>query len=368
MSKIAYTAAQVFTGTDMLRNHAVIASDNIIESVMPIVSVDDGVEIVNFGEDAVIAPPFLDIQLYGAAGRLLSVYPDAATVQAIVDYSKEGGAAYCIPTVATNSYEVIFACVDAIKAYWNQGGKGALGLHVEGPWINPVKRGAHIEQYIFSPTVEQVKELLEYGRDVIKIITLAPEVCSREIVALIRSYNIVVSAGHSNATYHEACDMFTSGIETATHLYNAMSPLQHREPGLVGAIFNHNTIKCSIVPDGFHVDFAAISIAKKIMKDRLFIITDAVTTTTEGPYQHYLAGDKYEANGILSGSALTMAKGLKNLVEKVHIDLPEALRMCSLYQGKLLSLTDEKLLLKAGYPAEMVVLNKDLGVERLIVA
>lgn len=367
-NKIAYTAGKVFTGTDMLQHHAIVVQDGIIESVLPVVSVDASITITDFGENAVIAPPFVDIQLYGAAGRLLSVYPDAETVAAIVEYSCKGGAAYCIPTVATNTYEVIFKCIDAIKSYWGNGGRGALGLHVEGPWLNPIKRGAHIESLIFSPTTEQVKELLEYGRDVIKIITLAPEVCSKEIVALIRSYNVVVSAGHSNATYAEACESFDTGIETATHLYNAMSALQHREPGLVGAVFNHNSVKASIVPDGIHVNFAAINIAKKIMGERLFAITDAVTTTTEGPYQHQLDGDKYVSNGILSGSALTMGKALVNLVQKVGIELPEALRMCSLYQARLLSITDERLLLRAGYTAEMVVLGGDLQVVQLILA
>lgn len=367
INTIAYTAGRVFTGADMLQHHAVVTTENIITSVVPLVSVEDGIDVIDFGEQALIAPPFLDIQLYGAANRLLSVYPDAATVRAIVEYSRKGGAAYCMPTVATNTYEVIFKCVDALRDYWSSGGYGALGLHVEGPWINPAKKGAHIESLIFKPTAEQVRELLEYGKDVIRIITLAPEVCSKEIVSLIRSYNVVVSAGHSNATYKEATNGFDNGIEAATHLYNAMSALQHREPGLVGAIFNHGSVKCSIVPDGIHVDFAAVSIAKKIMKDRLFAITDAVTTTTEGPYQHYLAGDKYESNGILSGSALTMNKALINLVQKAGIDLPEALRMCSLYPARLLSLSDDRLLLKEGYPAEMVVLDEQLQVMQLIV-
>jgi N-acetylglucosamine-6-phosphate deacetylase len=102
------------------------------------------------------------------------------------------------------------------------------------------KKGAHLESFIHSPSVEEAKELLEYGKGVITMITLAPEVCSKEVIELIRSYGVIISAGHSNATYEEATNAFDSGIHAATHLYNAMSPLQHRAPGMVGAIFDHD--------------------------------------------------------------------------------------------------------------------------------
>ena len=247
------------------------------------------------------------MQLYGANNRLLAVYPDVQTVADIVHYCKRGGAAWCMPTVATNTYEVIFKCIDAIREYWNNNGKGALGLHVEGPWISMERRGAHNPDWIFSPTIEQVKELIDYGKGVIKIITLAPEVCTPQIMEFIQSQNIIVSAGHSNATYEQAIETFNkTGINTVTHLYNAMSPLQHRAPGLVGAVLDYPLVKAAIIPDGHHVDYAAIRIAKKILGERLFAITDAVTATTEGWYKHELEGDKYTSNGILSGSALTM--------------------------------------------------------------
>ena len=156
---------------------------------------------------------------------------------------------------------------------------------------------------------------LNMAKDVIKIITLAPEVCSQEVIDLILSYNVIISAGHSNASYTEAINSFTKGITAVTHLYNAMSPLQHRAPGLVGAAMDNKKVMASIIPDGHHVDYAAIRIAKEVMKERLFIITDAVTETTEGYYPHHLEGSKYVSNNILSGSALTMNKAVQNLVE-----------------------------------------------------
>jgi N-acetylglucosamine-6-phosphate deacetylase len=233
---------------------------------------------------------------------------------------------------------------------------------VEGPWINKAKRGAHIEEYIHSPAIEQAKALLEYGKNAITMITIAPEVCSPEVIDLIQSYGVIISAGHTNATFEEANEGFSKGISTATHLYNAMSPLLHRAPGMVGAVMNHPNIMSSIVPDGYHVDFAALSIAKKVMKDRLFFITDAVTETNEGPYPHQPDGDKYVSNGILSGSALTMAKSVKNCVEKAGIELSEALRMASLYPARAMRLDNKLGKIAKGYNAAFVVMNDNLEV------
>jgi N-acetylglucosamine-6-phosphate deacetylase len=359
-----YTASRIFTGDGWLEDHGVIVSNGTIEAIAPVSLLPaDTIKEDFFGN--FIAPAFIDLQIYGAHGKLLSVYPETDALQRLNDYCRGGGAAWCMPTVATNELPVFYRAIDAIKSYWNEGGKGILGLHVEGPWINPVKRGAHLEKFIHSPSIDEVKQLLEYGKDVIKIITLAPEVCSKEVISLIRNNGIVVSAGHSNATYEQAMESFTNGVNAVTHLYNAMSPLQHRAPGLAGAAMLGG-VMTSIVPDGYHVDFAAIQIAKSVMKDKLFVITDAVTETDNGPYQHYLAGDKYESAGILSGSALTMQKALHNLVNKVSIEKDEALRMCSLYPARTIGMDNQLGRIAAGYKADMVVLNDQLQVCSLL--
>jgi N-acetylglucosamine-6-phosphate deacetylase len=364
-NKIIYKAGRVFNGNEILQGYAILVNDGTIETVGRASIINEEAEVVDLG-DVLIAPAFIDLQLYGAHGRLLAVYPDEVTVTAIYNYCLSGGAAYCMPTVATHPYEIIFQCVDAIKKYWSQNGKGVLGLHVEGPWISYAKRGAHNEEWIFSPTVEQAKELLEYGKDVIKIITLAPEVCSREVIELIESYGVVVSAGHTNAIYAQAMQGFNDGIHTATHLFNAMSSMQHREPGMVGAIFENQSAHCSIVPDGIHVDFAAIRIAKKIMGERLFAITDAVTETNEGFYKHTLETDRYTSNGILSGSALTMHKAFLNFVNHCNISVEEALRMCSLYPARVINMPHKLGSLHEGCNADMIVLNKDLQLVKVI--
>ena len=357
-----YKAEKVFTGSEWLSQHTVVVLQGKIIDVLPSENISDE----QGSSHHILAPAFMDIQIYGAYGKLLAVYPEADSLHKLYAYCSEGGASHFQPTVATNSFKVFYKCIDAVRAYWDEGGKGCIGLHVEGPWINPIKKGAHIESFIHSPTLGEVKELLEYGKGVITMNTLAPEVCSEEVMTLIRSYNVIISAGHSNASYEVATAAFDAGINTATHLYNAMSPLQHRAPGMVGAIFNHPTVMASIVPDGFHIDFSAIQIAKKILKERLFVITDAVTETSEGEYPHHLSGDKYESKGILSGSALTMAKSLRNLVNHAGIDLDEALRMVSIYPAQAMQKANTMGRIEKGYDANLVFLDELLEVKGLI--
>ncbi|GAC1537598.1 MAG: N-acetylglucosamine-6-phosphate deacetylase [Sediminibacterium sp.] len=357
--KKIYLANRLFTGDTWLSQHAVVVERGVITDIVPATAVQ-GLATLQY---AILAPAFVDIQIYGAQGRLLAVYPEAASLEKLYQYCVKGGASHFQPTVATNTYDVFYRCIDAVRAYRKGGGKGCLGLHIEGPWINPLKKGAHLASFIHSPVPAEAAALLEYGKGVISMITLAPEVCSREVLELIQAYGVVLSAGHTNATYEEATNAFDTGIPAATHLYNAMSPLQHRAPGMVGAVFNHGKVMASIVPDGHHVDFAAIRIAKHQLKERLFVITDAVTETSEGPYPHQQVGDKYEAGGILSGSALTMGKCVYNLVNHADIELDEALRMASLYPAQVMGKDHRIGRIAKGYDANLVCLNEALEIE-----
>ncbi|MEO6254048.1 MAG: N-acetylglucosamine-6-phosphate deacetylase [Ferruginibacter sp.] len=355
----AYIAKQIFTGEQWLHDHAAIVDEGIITDVIPVTVLHPLME-VEYYSDHILAPAFIDLQIYGAHEKLFAVEPNIESLKLLNEYSNGGGAAFCMPTVATNQPEIFYQCIDAIRQYWQQGGEGILGLHVEGPWINKTKRGAHIESLVHSPSLKEVEDLLQYGKDVIKIITLAPEVCSKEVIELILLAGIKIFAGHSNATYEEAMESFDNGITGVTHVYNGMSPLQHRSPGLVGATFDHKTVMASIIADGYHVDHAAIRIAKKNMGQRLFAITDAVTTTTSGYYQHQPDGDKYTAGNILSGSALTMYKALQNLVNQAGIETGEALRMCSLYPAQVLGMNDKLGMISRGYRSKMVLIPENL--------
>ncbi len=358
----AYISAQeLFTGSSWISEVVIEIADGKIIAIKK-----EGYDHKN--AFPLVVPALIDLQIYGAGGKLLSEFPEASTIQLIYDYCVAGGAAYFQPTIASQSNEIIMAAIKAVKDYKSSGGKGCMGLHIEGPWINPIKKGAHNEAVIHSPTMEEVKAIVDYGADDIGMITVAPEICSKEIIDFIQSKGIVVSAGHTNADYETANTFFDNGIQVATHLYNAMSPLQHRAPGVVGALFNHPRAMCSLVADGYHVDFSAIQIAKKLMGDRLFCITDAVTTTNTGFYQHYLVGDKYESAGTLSGSALTQLKSVNNLVEQVGIDVGEAVKMCSLYPAKVMQQKGITGTIEVNENADLLCLSADRQLLKMYLA
>jgi N-acetylglucosamine-6-phosphate deacetylase len=362
----AYTNGRIFTGTEIRENISVLTENEKIIGLVEPQNVPIEAERIDLNGH-LLAPAFMDIQIYGGNGHLFGEFPSVEALKATYAYCLAGGATHFLPTVATNSETIMLAAIEAVRDYWALGGKGVLGLHLEGPYINEVKRGAHLIEHIkHHPSVSDIKKWLDKGKDIVKIMTLAPEVCSDEVIELLHSNGIIVSAGHTNATFAEATAAFDKGIHLATHLFNAMSPLQHRGLGMVGAIFEHLKVQVSLVADGFHVDFAAIRIAKKVLGERLFLITDAVTTNTEGAYSHRLEGEKYViADGTLSGSALTMLKCVQNCVEKVRIPLEEALRMASLYPAKAVGLAHQFGKIEKGFAADFVLLDKNLNLIRL---
>ncbi|MBS1750751.1 MAG: N-acetylglucosamine-6-phosphate deacetylase [Bacteroidetes bacterium] len=364
--KTAYTHGTIYTSEKKLTGKAILVTDGVIEDIVDSDKIGLDYTIKDLG-GLNIAPAFIDLQIYGGNGKLFSANLDVPSIQATYEYCLKGGCAQFMITMATNTIEIFLKGMEIVRRYWEQGGKGLLGLHLEGPYINPAKKGAHLADCIKRPTITEVKMLLDQGRDVLKMMTLAPEVCDTEIIELLMQNGIIVSAGHTNATYVEAKNKFAIGIPTSTHLFNAMSPLQSRAPGMVGALYNDDKIKASIVADGIHVDFAAVSISKKIMGERLFFITDAVTATSQGAYQHVFTGDRYTLpDGTLSGSALTMMKCVSNAVNHCGISLDEALRMASTYPAQLL--TGNKILGKIakGFTADFVVFDDALNVNQVI--
>lgn len=355
----AYVNGNIFTGHEILHHHGILTRDGTILDVLEGKSVPPHSDIIDL-QGNLLVPAFIDLQIYGGNGRLFGEFPSVEALKATQAYCLAGGATLFLPTVATNSEAVMFAAIDAVRAYWNQGGRGVLGLHLEGPFIHPAKRGAHLPEFILPPTLENVKKILSYGEAVIKMMTFAPELCSGEVLDFLLRQNIVLSAGHSNATYEQGMAAFNKGIKTATHLFNAMSALQHRAPGLAGAILDHPAVNVSIVADGHHVDFPVIRISKKVLGERLFLITDAVTENPNGRYTHRRQGDKFVlADGTLSGSALTMVQAVKNCVNDAGIPLEEALRMASLYPARVLGLDQVFGQIEAGFVASFVVLNQN---------
>jgi N-acetylglucosamine-6-phosphate deacetylase len=359
--KALFFNGKIFTGQRWWRDAGVLIEGTTIKKVSTHIT-DKEASPFDL-EGGLLVPAFLDLQLYGGNGELFGEHPSVESLSATYAACLKGGTLHFLPTVATNSVEVMNAAIEAVRDYQQQQLPGVLGLHLEGPYINAAKKGAHIEKFIHSPSIEEVRDLMEKGRGIIKMITLAPENCSEEVIRYLIEEGVIVSAGHTNATYEQAIKGFETGIPLATHLYNAMSPLQHRSPGMVGAILNHNKVMSSLVADGHHVDYAAISIAKKIMGERLFLITDAVTENRNGFYQHRQDGDKYVvADGTLSGSALTMLKAVKNCVQFAGIPLEEALRMASLYPAKAMKLDGRLGKIESKYVADLVWLNDQVEI------
>jgi N-acetylglucosamine-6-phosphate deacetylase len=351
--------ARIFDGQQIRDGMAVTFREGRIVDLLPETGIPPGVEKVDL-QGKYMAPALIDLQIYGAGDRLFSQKTDADTLAATYGYCLAGGATQFMITLATNTMEVFHKGIQAVRDYWHQGGRGLMGLHLEGPYINPEKRGAHLRELVKTATVAEIRELLDLGKGVIKIMTLAPECCSPECITLLQENGVLVSAGHSNATYAEASRAFAAGINVCTHLFNAMSPLQHRSPGLVGAILDHPAVMSSIVPDGIHVDYAAARIAKRLLQDRLFIITDAVARNSEGIYRHELRGDRYTLpDGTLSGSALTMLQGVRNCVEHLQVPLEEALRMASLYPARAMGKAFERGKILPGYLAELIAFDEN---------
>ena len=359
--KQALTNATIYTGKEILSGSAILINDGVIVGFVYDSDIPDDYELRDL-QGANIAPAFIDLQIYGGNGYLFSADPSIEAIEATYKYCLEGGASKFLITAATNSAAVFSKSISVVKQYLSQGGKGMPGLHLEGPWINPEKRGAHILEYIHKPTLDEAKKLIDEADGVVKIITLAPEMVDDEIVDYIQSNGIIVSAGHTNATFGQAMKGLEK-INIATHLFNAMSQFQSREPGMVGAIYDHPSVCCSLVADGIHVDFNAIRISKKILGKRIWLITDAVSETSTGPYQHVFKNDRYTLpNGTLSGSALRMMKAVKNCVEHVGINIEEALRMGSLYPAKVLGIDHKTGLIERNYEASFVVFDNEMNV------
>ena len=243
--KQAYLADEIFTGNEMLEQQAVLVENNIVSGIVQKSAIPSGYNIADH-PDCFIAPAFIDLQLYGGNGKLFSHSLDIDSLEATHAYCLSGGCSHFMITMATNSMENFLKGIEAAGEYMASGKKGLLGLHLEGPWINPVKK-ARILKHLLKSQPAKKWMLLEKGRGIVKMITLAPEQCDDEIIQFLMDHGILVSAGHSNATYAQATHAFKMGVPAATHLFNAMSPLQGREPGMVGAIYDDSNVMSAVL-------------------------------------------------------------------------------------------------------------------------
>ena len=348
--------ATFFTGREMISNRALLINGDMITGFYDAASLPEGARLIDC-RGLLVTSGLIDLQIAGGGGFLFSANPTPEALEVITKAILQRGTTGFLLAIPTNSHEVYSM---AFKTVRENPHPALMGLHLEGPYISNAKRGAHVKEFIRRPTASELVALLQEADGVIKMMTVAPEVCTSEIISILRDHGVTVAAGHSNATFREATDGFNRGIETTTHLFNAMSPLHHRDPGLPGAVFNSDKACASIIADGIHVDFTMLTMAGKIMKERLFLVSDAVEENDHGPYQHVRQIDRFTLpDGTLSGSLLTMLSAARNCVRHAGISTEEALRMASFYPAQLMKISDRGVI-APGARAELIVLDRDL--------
>ena len=360
-----YTAVvngRIYTGDCVLDGHALLIKGNTIVDVVAEGELPDDTYRIDAGGHH-IAPGLIDLQIYGGGGQLLSAHQTPETLAHIAGALVQTGTTGFMITLATNTMAVFDAAIEAAKQYSHP---ALLGLHFEGPYLNPLKRGAHPAELICRADRTALAEQLERAEGHVKMMTVAPELFDDDSLQVLLAHGVLVSAGHSNATFKEATAGFDRGIKTVTHLFNAMSPLHHREVGLPGAVFAHDTACASIIADGIHVDYKAVAFSKKLLGKRLFLITDAVTEASEGIYPHVRNGDHFTMpNGTLSGSAISLLDAVANCVKHVGIPLEEALRMASLYPARLIG-ADTLGRIAPGSKANLLIFDDDYQVKQVL--
>jgi N-acetylglucosamine-6-phosphate deacetylase len=345
-------ASRIFTGQQWLENQEISVENGRISAI------SDG---IGAASENMLVPGFIDLQIYGGGGILFSNHQTTEAIQATFDeHHKTGTVAFQI-TLNCSPAESMWKTIDAYSAY---SGPGLVGLHLEGPFFNPVRRGAHQEAFVQKPSLAFLEELIERTKGIPTYLTIAPEMFSSAELSLLLNSPIMCSLGHSDATYSEAMDAIQKGVSRITHLFNAMSQWQSRAPGLVGASFDSNAWT-SIIADGLHCDYKSLELAYRLKKGRLFLITDAVTNDVSGPYS-FLAKEGRFTNeaGVLSGSSLTMIEAIQNCVQKASIPLEEAIRMATVYPAEVANLANLGSI-EVGKRACFVELNPSLEVEQV---
>lgn len=360
-SYLAITNGVVFTGDALISNQTVLIKGDKVFGIVPTSEIPAEAEIVD-ANGGYVTPGFVDLQIYGGGSRLFSADPTAAALDEIAHALVKSGTTSFMITMATNPMELVDDAMGVLRGYQHP---ALLGLHLEGPYLNPKKRGAHPEAYMRKPEKSEIKSLLERAGTSLRMMTVAPEQFDEDVIDLLLNHGVILSAGHSNATFDEAMYGFQKGIQAVTHFFNAMSPFHHRNPGLPGATFQSDTVKASIIADGIHVNYQTLAISKRLLGDRLFLITDAVVAVDNGTYTHIFAGDRYTLpDGTLSGSALTMMQTVANCVRHAGIPLEEALRMATIYPASLIGANDIGRI-AAGATANLVIFDENYIVQNV---
>jgi N-acetylglucosamine-6-phosphate deacetylase len=368
--------ATIFTPHHQLENGALlIDGDQFVEvGTVGQVSYPSTAQIID-ATGMFVVPGFIDLQCNGGFGYDFTA--DPTTIWSVAARLPQYGVTAFLPTIITSPLTTITRAQETLIAGppSDQAGAYPLGLHVEGPFLNPAKKGAHNPAYLRQPALADIRDWSAEGG--IRLVTLAPELPGAlALVDTLTKRGVVVSAGHSLATFAEAQAGFAAGITYGTHLFNAMPPLHHREPGLVGALLAEAKVKVGLIADGVHVHPSLVQLVWQVVgPERLTLVTDAMAALGM-PVGRYQLGEfavtvdeqtARLADDTLAGSILTTDVALRNLIVFAGCSLHEALPALTSTPAALLGLESNKGRLAAGYDADLLVLTPDLQVALTIV-
>jgi N-acetylglucosamine-6-phosphate deacetylase len=317
-----------------------------------------------------LLPGFVDSQVNGGGGVLFNDAPSVEAIRAIGNAHRKFGTTGFLPTLISADLDVVADAIKAVQAALAAGVPGVLGIHIEGPFLNVERKGIHDPDKIRELDQSAV-ELLTSLRGGRTLVTLAPEMTTPDMIEKLVISGVVVSAGHTNATYEQIRGALQEGLTGFTHLFNAMSQLTGREPGVVGAALDDPDSWCGIIVDGEHTDPVVLRISMRCKRhDRFMLVTDAMPSVGTNDKSFELQGRKImvsghlclDEDGRLAGSNIDMASCVRNAVSLLGLSLPEAVRMASLYPAEFLGLAHEIGRIAPGYRANFVLADEQLRV------
>lgn len=373
MTRFAISGTDIFDGIRTLRNAAVIVRDGRIEAITESLDLDPDLPVEHL-DGGTLAPGFVDIQVNGGGGVLLNDRPDVEGVRTICDTHSRFGTTSLLPTVITDREEVTFAAIDAVRTAMQRHVPGCGGIHVEGPFIALARKGAHDAACVRAMTDGDVAKLCAVDVRPF-LITVATESVTPEQIATLTRAGIDVSIGHCDGTYEAVTAAIAAGARCVTHLFNAMSQLGHRTPGVVGAALDSPDVWASIIADGHHVHPAMVGLALRAKQgaNRMIAISDAMPTVGSEGQVFQLGGRRATRHdgrltlddGTLAGCDISLLDAVHYLVASIGLPLEEALRMATANPSRFLRREADRGFLRAGSPADMVWLRSDLSLGRV---
>jgi len=373
---IALVNARVLHGEGFQSGLAVLVRDGRIHDLLP----DDDARLNRVQKHDLggeyLVPGFIDCQVNGGGGMLFNDAPYVDTIRRIGAAHSRFGTTGFLPTLISDDRCVMRSAVSAVDAAIAAGVPGVLGIHLEGPYLAPARRGIHDAAKFQIPGADDIELLTSLSRGKV-LVTIAPERVPDAIVRKLHASGVLIAAGHTAADYDEMVQALAAGVRGFTHLFNAMSPLHSREPGAVGAALENRDSWCGIIADGQHVHPATLRVALAAKPHgKVFLVTDAMppvgsdqtTFTLNGETITCNDGRCVNAQGTLAGSALDMASAVRNTVAQLRVDLAEAARMASTYPAAFLDIAATHGQIAKGYVADFVVLNEAIEVRETWIA